>query len=404
MTPLAADALLPLEGILVLDLGRVMAGPSCAQLLGDYGADVLRIEDMKGDETRQWPPVVGGEGCNFQSVNRNKRGMALDLKTREGQEILQALARKADVLLHSYLPEVASRLGMNADTLAKLNPDLIVCCVSGYGATGPMAAKPGYDLMVQAYTGVMELTGDLDGPPMRAGFSTIDLSTGLLAFSGILLALLSRASGRTRGQTVSVSLFETALQLLGYHLTNYAIGGRQPRREGSGVGHLCPYQAFSCTDGWLLAGATNNEVWVRMATAIGHPDWGTDPRFKENQDRVNNRPELIGLLKGVFATQSRKHWIAKLEAAKVPTAPIRTIVELFDDPQSAATDMLLRLRNRDERDITLVEAPIKLSGSTVKVKYLPPLHGEHTAEILREKLAMPESRIKELQDAKAIRG
>ena len=400
----AVEPLLPLEGILVLDLGRVLAGPSCTQLLGDYGADVLRIEDMKGDETRLWPPVVGGEGCNYQSVNRNKRGMALDLKTKEGQDILQALARKADVLLHSYLPDVAARLGMDAEKLNKLNPDLIVCCVSGYGASGPMAAKPGYDLMMQAYTGVMELTGDPDGPPMRAGFSTIDLSTGLLAFSGILLALLSRASGRTRGQTVNVSLFETALQLLGYHLTNYAIGGRQPRREGSGVGHLCPYQAFSCTNGWLLAGATNNAVWLRMATAIGYPEWGAEPRFKENQDRVNNRQELISLLKGVFATQSREHWLSKLEEAKVPTAPIRTIVDLFDDPQSAATSMLLRLHNRDGRDITLVGAPIKLSGSKVKVRHLPPLHGEHTSEILREKLSMSDARIKELQYSKAILG
>ena len=404
MSAQSSEGVAPLEGILVLDLGRVMAGPSCTQMLGDFGADVIRIEDMKGDETRLWPPVVGGEGCNFQSVNRNKRGVALDLKTAEGREILQALARKADVLLHSYLPEVAQRLGLDADTLKGLNPDLIVCCVSGYGATGPMASKPGYDLMVQAYTGVMELTGDPDGPPMRAGFSTIDLSTGLLAFSGILLGLIARASGRARGQTVNVSLFETALSLLGYHLTNYAIGGRQPRREGSGVGHLCPYQAFECEDGYLLAGATNNEVWQRMAGAIGHPEWGTDLRFKDNQDRVDHRPELIGLLKSVFATAPRQHWIDRLEAAKVPTAPIRTIVELFDDPQSDAVQMLLRLRNRDGRDITLVGTPIKLSGSPSTVRYLPPLHGEHTAEILREKLSMSDSRIEELRAAKAVLG
>ena len=197
MTESADSNPLPLEGFVVLDLGRVLAGPFCCQMLADFGAEVLRIEDLKGDETRSWPPVVGGEGANYQSVNRNKRAIAIDMKNEQGAEVFKALARKADVLLHSFVPDVAKRLGVDEETLKALNPDLIVCAVTGYGATGPMASKPGYDLMMQAYTGVMELTGDPDGPPMRAGISTIDLSTGL-THSAASCSHCCRARGNAR--------------------------------------------------------------------------------------------------------------------------------------------------------------------------------------------------------------
>ena len=393
---------LPLKGIRVLDLGRVMAGPSGAQLLGDYGADVLRIEDMEGDETRRWPPVANGEGCNYQSVNRNKRGMVLNLKTPAAREVLSKLVKMSDVIMHSYLPDVAKRLGLDDETVRKLNPDIIVCGVSGYGATGPMAQKPGYDLMLQAYTGVMELTGDPDGPPQRAGCSLMDLTTGILAFSGVLLALLAKARGRPPIPTVQVSLFETALTLLAYHLTNYANGDFQPRRAGSGVGHLSPYTAFMCPDGYVLAGATNDEVWRRMAAVLGHPEWGTDARFASNAARVTNRKELTTLLERVFSQHPRQHWIEEFEAAKVPIAPIRTIVDLFDDPQTKATAMLERYTRPGRPPMTLVGAPIKISGAAAPVRHLPPLHGEHTTDILRELLAMSEGDIEKLRSVNAI--
>jgi len=393
---------LPLKGIRVLDLGRVMAGPSGAQLLGDYGADVLRIEDMEGDETRRWPPVANGEGCNYQSVNRNKRGMVLNLKTPAAREVLSALVKMSDVVLHSYLPDVAKRLGLDDETLRTLNPGIIVCGVSGYGATGPMALKPGYDLMLQAYTGVMELTGDPDGPPQRAGCSLMDLTTGILAFSGVLLALLAKARGRPAIPSVQVSLFETALTLLSYHLTNYANGNFQPRRAGSGVGHLSPYGAFMCLDGYVLAGATNDEVWRRMATVLGHVEWSTDVRFATNAARVTNRKELSTLLEGVFARYPRQHWIDAFEAAKVPIAPVRTIADLFDDPQTKATSMLKRHSRPGRPSMTLVGAPIKIAGAAAPVRHLPPLHGEHTTEILRELLSMSDSEIAKLRDSNAI--
>lgn len=393
---------LPLKGIRVLDLGRVMAGPSGAQLLGDYGADVLRIEDMEGDETRRWPPVANGEGCNYQSVNRNKRGMVLNLKTEPARKVLSELVKMSDVVLHSYLPEVAKRLGLDEATLRALNPDIVVCCVSGYGSTGPLAQKPGYDLMLQAYTGVMELTGDPDGPPQRAGCSLMDLTTGILAFSGVLLALLAKARGRPQIPMVQVSLFETALTLLAYHLTNYANGDFQPKRAGSGVGHLSPYSAFMCPDGYVLAGATNDEVWRRMAGALGHAEWGTDARFATNAARVTNRKELLALLGVVFAQHPRQHWIEVLEAVKVPVAPIRTIVELFDDPQTRATAMLERHVRPGRPPMTLVGAPIKIAGAAAPVRHLPPLHGEHTTQVLRELLSKNDADIQALRAANAI--
>jgi crotonobetainyl-CoA:carnitine CoA-transferase CaiB-like acyl-CoA transferase len=393
---------LPLKGIRVLDLGRVMAGPSGAQLLGDYGADVLRIEDMEGDETRRWPPVAHGEGCNYQSVNRNKRGMVLNLKTPAAREVLSELVKMSDVVLHSYLPDVAKRLGLDDETLRILNPCIIVCGVSGYGASGPMALKSGYDLMLQAYTGVMELTGDPDGPPQRAGCSLLDLTTGILAFSGVLLALLAKARGRPAIPSVQVSLFETALTLLSYHLTNYANGDFQPRRAGSGVGHLSPYAAFMCLDGYVLAGATNDEVWRRMATVLGHAEWATDVRFATNAERVTNRKDLGALLEGVFAQHPRQHWIDAFEAVKVPIAPVRTIVDLFDDPQTKATSMLERHNWPGRPPMTLVGAPIKIAGAAAPVRHLPPLHGQHTTEILRELLSISDSDIAKLRESKSI--
>lgn len=395
---------LPLAGIRVLDLGRVMAGPTGAQLLGDYGADVLRIEDMEGDETRRWPPVKDGEGCNYQSVNRNKRGMVLNLKTPAARAVLSELVKRSDVVMHSYLPDVAERLGLDDARLRALNPDIIVCGVSGYGAAGPLARKPGYDLMLQAYTGIMELTGDPEGPPQRAGCSLLDITTGVLAFSGVLLGLLAKARGRPAIPTVQVSLFETALTLLAYHLTNYANGDFKPRRAGSGVGHLSPYSAFMCTDGYVLAGATNDEVWRRMATILGHPEWGTDERFASNAGRVTNRKALTTLLDGVFSGHTRQHWIDAFESGKVPIAPIRTIVELYDDPQTKATAMLERHTRLGRPPMTLIGAPIKIGGAAAPVRHLPPLHGEHTADILRELLAMTAADIDALRIANAIPG
>ncbi|TBR20757.1 MAG: CoA transferase, partial [Reyranella sp.] len=241
-------------GIRVLDLSRVLAGPFCGQMLADFGADVIKVEDVGGDENRKWAPVIDGQSANFLSVNRGKRGMTLNLKSESGQEVLADLVRKADVVIDSFLPGVARRLGVDDARLRALRPDLVHATISGYGHEGPLAAKPGYDLMLQAFSGMMAMTGERDGGPIRAGASFIDMATGLLAFSGIASALYARQAGRAGGQHIQVSLLETAIALLGYHVPAYTMGGKVPPRDGSGVWHIVPYQAFATRDGHVLAG------------------------------------------------------------------------------------------------------------------------------------------------------
>ena len=254
-----------LTGHLVVDLSRVLAGPFCGQLLADMGANVIKIESPEGDENRKWPPLTSsGESSNYASVNRGKRSLTLNLKAPGAAEVLRGLAAKADVLLHSFLPDTAARLGIDYEELRAINPRLVFCTISGYGAQGPLRNKPGYDLMVQAFSGVMSTTGFEGGPPIRTGVSFIDMSTGLSAYAAIMTALVARNS-TGKGTWVRASLLETGVAILGYHAVSWLQGSIMPRREGSGVWHLVPYQAFRCLDGHLLAGATNDSAWQRFA-------------------------------------------------------------------------------------------------------------------------------------------
>ena len=393
---------MPLTGVRVIDLARVMAGPSCAQMLGDFGADVIRVEDLQGDETRRWFPVKNNQSPNYQSVNRNKRGIALNLKTDEGQKILHGLVKCSDVLLHAFLPSVARRLKVDYESMRAINPDLICCQVSGFGAKGEMTEKPGYDLMVQAYAGIMDLTGDPDGPPMRAGISTIDLSTGMLAVNGILLALLARKNGKARGQNVNVSLLETSMALLAYHITNYTIGDKKPRREGSGVGHIVPYQSFLCQDGYILAGATNDEAWQSFCRAIDAAGLAKDERFLTTHDRLRNKPELIPLLQEIFAKGRVEDWVARLEEHRVPCAPVRTLMSMVDDPQVRANDMIIEAQSPDGVSLKLVGTPIKLSETPSSLRYAPPLLGQHSDEVLSELLGYTPAQLFALRDSGVI--
>ena len=391
-----------LEGITVLDLSSFVAGPTCAQLFADFGAEVVKIEDRRGDEMRQWPPVVDGESSNFIAANRGKRSMTLNLKSTEGRELLYRLAEKADVLIHSFLPNVAARLGLEWETLRGRNPRLILCSLSGYGDRGPMANKPGFDLMVQAFSGIMALTGDPDGPPKRAGISTIDISTGLLAYIGITTALLARSLGRCEGQHVRVSLLETSMALLGYHITNYLDGGKKPQRAGSGVGHLVPYQAFQAADGFVLAGATNDEVWRRFSEAIGRPELGTDSRFALAADRVINRRVLLGIIEPLFLSKTVREWVALFERNTVPTAPVQTVEQLVSEPQVAHMDMLIPMDSVTGKMIQLVGVPVKLSETPGTPGRRPPGLGEHTAEVLAEMLQVSSSEVERLRSEGVI--
>lgn len=390
------------SGIRVLDLSRVLAGPFCGQMLADFGADVIKVEDVGGDENRKWAPVIDGQSANFLSVNRGKRGMTLNLKSESGQEVLAGLVRKADVVIDSFLPGVAQRLGVDDARLRALRPDLVHATISGYGHEGPLAAKPGYDLMLQAFSGMMAMTGERDGGPIRAGASFIDMATGLLAFSGIASALYARQAGTAGGQHIRVSLLETAIALLGYHVPAYTMGGKVPPRDGSGVWHIVPYQAFATRDGHVLAGATNDAAWQRLCAAIGATALAADPALATSALRIENRDTVIPALAGIFATKATADWVAALDAANVPCAPVNDISQALAHPQIAAMKMVLDVARRDGGSMSLVGVPLNLSATPAAPGAAPPLLGEHTDAILRGELGLDEARIAALREEGAI--
>lgn len=390
------------SGIRVLDLSRVLAGPFCGQMLADFGAEVIKVEDVGGDENRRWAPVIDGQSANFLSVNRGKRGLTLNLKSAAGQEILAGLVRKADVVVDSFLPAVAERLGVDDARLRALRPDLVHATVSGYGHEGPLAGKPGYDLMLQAFSGMMAMTGDPDGGPVRAGASFIDMATGLLAFSGIASALYARQAGKAGGQHIRVSLLETAVALLGYHVPAYTLGGKVPPRDGSGVWHIVPYQAFATQDGHVLAGATNDAVWRRLCAAIGAADLAADPTLATAALRIENRDRVIAALAAIFATRTTGAWVEVLEAANVPCAPVNTLAETLAHPQVAAMKMVLDVARRDGGSMPLVGVPLNLSATPAAPGGAPPQLGEHTDIILRTELGFDAARIAALREEGTI--
>lgn len=391
-----------LEGIRVLDLSSFLAGPSCGQLLSDFGAEVIKIESNSGDEMRQWSPIVDGESITFMAANRGKKALTLNLKTERGRQILYDLVRHSDVLLHNFLPTVAGRLGVDWEIISKLNPRIIMCSISGYGSRGAMANKPGFDLMVQAFSGLMSVTGDPDGPPKRVGVSTLDITTGIFAFSAIVTALFARADGRCESQHVEVSLLATSVHLLNYHITSYLNAGKQPKREGSGVGHLVPYQAFEANDGFVLAGATNDEVWRRFCSVLDVPDLAIDPRFVTGIDRVNNRSQLIEILEPLFRQHSVDHWISCFERERIPCSPVQTVEQLVEDSQMAEMNLLLAGKSHVGKDIQLLGIPIRMNGTPGTPGCRPPRLGENSNEVLREILGYDDIVLEQLREEKVI--
>ena len=399
MTELARKVL---EGLRVIDLSRVLAGPYCGQLLADFGAMVIKIESPEGDENRRWPPLsADGVSANFGSVNRGKRAMVLNLKTEPARAVLAALAAKADVLLHSFLPDTAARLGIGNAALHAANPRLIIGTISGYGALGPLAEKRGYDLMVQAFSGAMSTTGLPNGPPIRSGVSFIDMSTGLSLYGGIVTALLGRE--RTgRGTWVRGSLLETAISLLGYHVVGWMQAGLMPEKQGSGSGHLVPYQAFQCQDGFMLAGAPNDAAWNRFCDALEWPDLAQELRFQGNVARVAQRDVLIPMLAERFARRSVAYWAERFEARGVACAPIQTVNQVMVHPQVLANGMRLQARNADGSTQDLVGTPFKLAEGGGTADTAAPVLGADTDAILAESLGYTPDRIAGLRAAGAF--
>lgn len=373
-----------LEGIRVIDVSRVLAGPYCAQMLADFGADVIKVEAPEGDENRKWLPILpSGHSGNFASVNRGKRSIVLNLKNPAARAVLRKLAASADVLLHSFLPDTAARLGIGYDELRGINPRLVFCSISGYGAEGPLAEKRGYDLMVQAFAGVMSTTGVVGGSPVRCGVSFIDMSTGLSAYGGIVTALLARE--RTgHGTWVRGSLMETAVALLGYHAVAWMQAGVLPTPQGSGSWHLVPYQAFRCADGYMLAGAPNDAAWARFCEALEWTELAQDARFASGASRVEQRNTLVPMLEERFGRRPVAYWAERFEARNVACAPLHTVEQVMAHPQVLANHMVVAARDAQGETQQLVGTPFKLTDGGGTAATAPPALGVDTDAVLAE--------------------
>ena len=385
-----------LENVKVVDLTRTLAGPFCTMMLGDMGADVVKIEEPeRGDETRSWTPFWNGESTQFVSFNRNKRSLSLNLREKEGLEIVRALAADADVMIESFRAGALERMGLGYGDICRINPGIVYCSISGYGRTGPMAEKPGYDLIIQAYSGLMDLTGDPDGLPLRVGFSLVDLFTGMMAYGSVVTALYhQRQTGQ--GQHIEAALLDGQVAALSYHATAYLATGVVPQRMGSGHPSLVPYQSFPASDGYFILGVANQGLWERFCAAIERPDLLADPRFLTNDDRVAHRAECVELLSGIFRTRTVAEWVEVIERAGVPCGPINRVDDVVNNPQVQARNMIAQLSHPNVPDLKIPNSPLKLAETPPDLRRPPPLLGQHNEEILAE-LGYETEAIAELQ-------
>ena len=374
----------PLQGIRVLDLSRVLAGPYCTMVLGDLGADVIKVEPPEGDETRGWgPPFAEGESAYYLCVNRNKRGIVINLKTGEGKNILRDLALQSDVLVENFRQGTLEKFGLDFATLHELNPKLIYCSITGFGQTGSMRDKPGYDFMIQALGGLMSITGEPEGEPMKTGVAVVDLFAGQNAIIAILAALQARTL-TGRGQHLDISLFDSQLGWLANVASNYLISGKLPQRHGNAHPNIVPYQSFQADDGWFAIAVGNDKQFEALCKVIGKLEWAGDPRFAKNSGRVENREEIIPLLASIFKTASVSEWLTKLDEAQIPCGPIQNFEQVFSMPTVKEREMLVKMDHPTIGELPLVGSPLKMSDTPVEYRLPPPLMGEHTEEVLKE--------------------
>ncbi|GAA4613534.1 CaiB/BaiF CoA-transferase family protein [Actinoallomurus liliacearum] len=392
-----------LAGVRVLELSRILSGPFAGMILADLGAEVIKVEDTrKGDDTRQWgPPFQGDDATYFLSINRNKRSISVDLKTDKGREAVQRLADRADVVLENFRPGTAARLGFGYEELSARNPGLVYASISGFGQTGPYAERAGYDLIAQAMSGIMSVTGAADGPPVRMGTSAADLGAGMYAVIGILAALHARRF-TGRGQHIDISLLDGQISWLTYVAGNHFATGETPRRYGSAHPSIVPYQALPTADGHLMVAIGNDGLWRRFATAVGRGDLAEDPRFATNADRVHHREELLGLLRAALSSRTSAAWAEALTEAGVPAGPINTVPEALDHPQVRARDMVVEVDHPGAGRLRMVGSPLKLSAHPPAVRSAPPGLGEHTDEVLAE-LGLGPDEIAAMREEGAVR-
>jgi crotonobetainyl-CoA:carnitine CoA-transferase CaiB-like acyl-CoA transferase len=372
----------PLAGRRILDLSRVLAGPLATQTLADLGADVVKIERPgEGDDTRRWgPPFAGEDAAYFLSLNRNKRSVTVDLRSAAGVDAVRRLAGDADVLIENFRPGLMDELGLGLETLRNEQPRLITCSLTAFAEEAPGGARPGYDIIVQALSGLMSVTGEPDGEPVKAGVALLDVIAGLYGAIGILAALDERE--RTgRGRHVSVALFDASVAAMVNQAANVLIGGMVPVPMGTAHPNIAPYQAFHAEDRPFILAAGNDRLFRRTCDVVGHPEWADDDRFSTNEARVRHREQLAGFLEEAFGRRPASGWLSDLEAAAVPCAPIRTMDEVFDSPEGAALVESIPDPARDTI-LRLVRNPIRFDGAGLPARLPPPLLGQHTDEIL----------------------
>ena len=384
----------PLAGLRVLDMSRILAGPYCTQLLGDMGADIIKVERPgTGDDTRSWgPPFVTGrdgrptrESAYYLSANRNKRSLAIDMASPDGAEALRRIAARVDVVIQNFKPGGLAKYGLDHESLLALNPRLVYCSISGYGQTGPNASKPGYDLLAQGYGGIMSLTGEPDGEPMKVGVGIADVMCGMYAASAILAALRHRdATGQ--GQHVDIALVDTQIAWLINEGVNYLLSGRPPERRGNQHPNIVPYQVFATADGHVIVAVGNDAQFARFCALLGRPDLAADPRFATNPARLEHREVLVAILSGLIAERRKDELIAAMEAQKVPGGPVHTLPEVFASDQVAARQMKITMPHplAESGTVDLIGNPIRFSATPVSYRRHPPACGEHSREILRE--------------------
>jgi crotonobetainyl-CoA:carnitine CoA-transferase CaiB-like acyl-CoA transferase len=375
----------PLAGMRVLELTQIMSGPTAGMMLADLGADVIKVEKLPGgDDSRGYTePRVNGVSAPFLMMNRNKRGLALDLKPAAGREVLLRMAAQADVLLENFRTGTMEKLGLGSEELRAANPGLIYCAVSGYGHSGPFADKGGFDLIAQGFGGLMAITGEPGRPPAKVGPPVSDINGGILAALGIVAAWAHRL--RTgEGQVVDTSLMEAAVQQTYWHASVYFATGQSPGPTGSAHILTAPYQAFHAADGWINIGGANQANWERIAEVLGHPQWRTDPRFATNSARRQNLPALVEQMNAVLGTRTRAEWLAAFDAAGVPAGPVHSIGEALEHPQTRAREMVVETVHPQAGAVKSLGCPIRFSATPASVSRPAPLLGEHTREVLRE--------------------
>ena len=373
----------PLVGLRVIDLTRVLSGPFCTMMLGDMGAEVIKIERPEvGDDTRAFaPPYQGQESAYFLSVNRNKKSLTLDIKQDSAKEILWTLIEGADIVVENFRPGTAARLGFGYQDVASRNSKIIYGSISGFGDSGPAANRPGYDLIIQGESGMMDITGEANGPPTKMGTSIADMVAGMMLSQGILAATIAR-NKTGRGQHVKVSMLEALASLLTYQAGNYYATGETPKRRGNAHPSIVPYETIEASDGWLNIGVANDSLWGKFCDAIGKPDWKMHSNYSAAPDRVRNREELMPLISGVIKTKTREEWIKILDVAGVPCGAISTVAEICENDILKARGMIWEMDHQTAGTIRSIANPIEFSDTVLSAPNPPPSLGEHVEDIL----------------------